>query len=280
MKEKDKPVQEPEITVSGNEAVSENESLSIKEPALPEIGRHIDLQKISEERQRNDHLVKLQKFVKLVNMAVEADKLQPHPIVKGVQYLPISFMEMTLDELYFGLWKTDNFRWSQVANELVGTLELHVFNPIAQVWLTRTGAAAVQIMVDAIPKEQKEEMTRKEINGWAIDLSNKKPSALSNGSFAALKADCFKNACLSLGKYFGRDVNRVAVDEYTPVVKPLNKEIEKYRMELSEAIDMCQDNELRSSVIETILQAEADGTNTPELYRELISRFKSDQNGK
>jgi len=29
-----------------------------------------------------------------------------------------------------------------------------------------------------------------------------------------LKAECFRNACLSLGKKFGRDLNREFVDEY------------------------------------------------------------------
>ena len=34
-----------------------------------------------------------------------------------------------------------------------------------------------------------------------------------------LKAECFRNACLSIGKSFGRDLNREFEDQYNPVIK-------------------------------------------------------------
>ena len=34
-----------------------------------------------------------------------------------------------------------------------------------------------------------------------------------------LKAECFRNACLSIGKSFGRDLNREFDDQYNPVIK-------------------------------------------------------------
>ena len=76
------------------------------------------------------------------------------------------------------------------------------YDPLSQMWITRTGAAAIQVMCDAIPEEEKKRMSRQETNAWAINLENKKPGALTNGGFAKLKAECFKNACISLSYNF------------------------------------------------------------------------------
>lgn len=242
---------------------------------LPEIRQDVDSSIVKPEKEQQEFFLKLQKFCSLLNKAVEADKLRPHPIVKDVQYLPISFMEMTLDELYFGLWNSRNFHYQQVGNEIVGHIELEVFHPIAKVWICRTGATGHQIPVDAIPDNLKNGMTKKQINEWALDLSNKKPAGLDNGAFASFKAECFRNACLSLGKYFGRDVNRNFVDSFNALIKPTDNDnkVNQLRRELSDKLSLCQDLELRTSIIDQVLEAEAKGTNTASLYSELIAKL-------
>lgn len=241
---------------------------------LPELRKELSQQIAAEEKQQNAELIKLQKYTKLLNNPVEGDKLEEHPFVKGVYYLPISFIEMTLDELFFGQWDTRNFKWAVVANEVVGTIELTVVHPFSRREITRVGTAAIQIMVDAIPKGQKEIMSSQETNAWALDLNNKKPGALEHGGIASLKADCFKNAALSLGKYFGRDINRKFTDNYNPIVTAIDDRIRQLRQDLSEAIGLCQDTELQQEIIEKIVAAEAEGSNTPELYKELLNRIR------
>jgi hypothetical protein len=49
-------------------------------------------------------------------------------------YIPISFVETKLDEVFFGLWETSNFKSQVVANEIIGSIELKVFHPIGKVW--------------------------------------------------------------------------------------------------------------------------------------------------
>lgn len=117
----------------------------------------------------------------------------------------ISHIEMTLDEYFFGLWSTENFKWNTVANEIVGSIELVVIHPATGQPIRRSGAAAIQIMVDATPDAIKQDKQKK--NEWALNPMNKKSNALDMG-FPKLKAECIKNAAQSLGKLFGRDLNR------------------------------------------------------------------------
>jgi len=157
----------------------------------------------------------------------------------------ISHIEMTLDEYFFGLWETVNFRWQVVQNEIVGSIDLVMIHPVSGVRYSRTGAAAIQIMVDKYPNEPAAEESkfwkkqdwdnyRKEKNRWALDVENKKQNALDMG-FPKLKADCVKNAALSIGKLFGRDINR-DIDK-TDSYKPLAKEIKPIPEELQQVIN-------------------------------------------
>jgi hypothetical protein len=130
--------------------------------------------------------------------------------------VPISHIEMTLDELYFGMWSTENFKWQVISNEIVGSLELVVTNPVNNTQIRRIGSASIQIMVDAIPQEIKQD--REKAKQWQLDAQNKKANALDMG-FPKLKAECLKNASQSLGKVFGRDINRKKSDTFQPLVK-------------------------------------------------------------
>ena len=129
--------------------------------------------------------------------------------------IPISFLETELDEVYLGNWKIDNFQHQVIANEIVGSLELHVFDPHMKVWITRIGAGAVQIRMNS---------------GAAItDISQKIKTALQM-DFPKLKSMCLKNAAKTLGKRFGRDLNRKFEDDYDPQYTP--------EIELSEFQDL------------------------------------------
>ena len=138
------------------------------------------------------------------------------------QTVTISHIEMSLDENFFGLWETENFRWSQIGNEVLGAIDLKVWHPVVNGWLKRTGAASIVIMVDRAP----DGMTQTEKNQWAMNPSNKKPNALDM-AFPKLKAECLKNAAQSLGKLFGRDLNRKKQDGYNPLIKPQTVTIEE-----------------------------------------------------
>lgn len=234
---------------------------------LPALQKEVNAEIQAQEQAEKKHLIRLQNYSKLNNQNIEEGKLKEHPFIKGTRYLPISFMEMALDRIYFGLWSTENFRWEVAMNEVVASMEIRVFHPVQKVWITRTGAAALKVMTDKIPEEMAAKMNKQDMNKWHLNTDNKKPNALEAGGFAKLKAECFKNAVLSLGKYFGRDANRKFEDEFTGMITDMDAEIQKWRNAVSKSLDMCQDPELKEKHIANILKAEEEGKNTPEFYR-------------
>jgi hypothetical protein len=157
-----------------------------------------------------DNLEALQKFQQMLNAEPDELGIESTPDRKA-RTLVISHVETTLDEMFFGHWRTENFKWSTIANEVQASLELVVIHPISGYELRRVGAASVIIMVDRVP----DGVTGIDRNRWALNPDNKKANAMDL-AFGKLKAECLKNAALSLGKVFGRDLNRINKDTYKP----------------------------------------------------------------
>ena len=146
---------------------------------------------------------RLQGFTARLNVEPNPAEVKTNPHANNTRYIPISHLEMALDEYFFGLWEIVNFRWERLGNEICGALELRVFHPTANIWITRTGSAATQIRLQK--GAQSFEIEKKFVNSLEMD-------------FPHLKADCLRNACQSLGKSFGRDLNRKEVDAYKPII--------------------------------------------------------------
>lgn len=149
---------------------------------------------------REQHEIRLQQFLKLLHRQPTPNEVEQHHGTSHSRYLPISRIEMRLDELFFGLWEIKNFQYQVQRNEVVGQLDLAVFHPVADTWLTRTGAAACTLW--QTDPERPDKHTR-------IYLEKAIPH---------LKAECMKNAARSLGKSFGRDLNREIEDTYKPLL--------------------------------------------------------------
>jgi hypothetical protein len=169
-----------------------------------------------------DSMIRVQQFQSFLQKPPAEKEVRSNKFANNSKYLPISFMEMTLDEIFFGLWQTRNFKTMNIANEIVGEIELWVFHPIVKTWLCRVGAGAVQIQMKSVEK------------GGSGDITNIKDKIVNTLSkdYPHLKAECFRNACLSIGKMFGRDLNREFDDQYVPPIKaeiinPLNEMIQK-----------------------------------------------------
>jgi len=148
--------------------------------------------------------IKLENFVGALSRLPNKQDIDKTPDGKA-ETLPIDFIETQLDELFFGMWQTHSFTWNREFNEVVGSIVLEVKHPITGEWLKRTGAGAVIIMQD-------KDATLDSFN------STKKKNALDL-TFPKLKAECLKNAALSIGNVFGRNLNRKKKDVYTPIVK-------------------------------------------------------------
>lgn len=153
-----------------------------------------------------DELKSLEGFLVLLNKDPNKHELQMNKAANNTLYLPISFLETTLDEMFFGLWKTESFTTRVIGNEIAGELSLSVFHPIKEIWITRIGAAATMI---------------RQTSGAGIMEADKKIKNALEMDYPHLKADCFRNACLSLGKSFGRDLNRKFIDTYKAMLSSI-----------------------------------------------------------
>jgi len=176
-----------------------------------------------------DHKKRLQQFMQIVHKSPAKGDVQTNSHANNTQYLPISYIEMQLDELFFGLWETKDFKWQTVANEIIGSITLRVFHPVANHWIERTGAAATMI--------------RQQGGADLTDVSKKIKNALEM-DFPHLKADCTVNAARSLGKSFGRDLNRKFWDAYNPLIQQEASGIEAQ----SETPEMKQETDIRKQV--------------------------------
>ncbi len=148
----------------------------------------------------------MQDFTRRLNAEPDPREFDKTPDGKA-QTLPISFVEMTLDELFLGQWELSDVETKQIFNEVVGTGILTVWHPVTQRPLKRAGFGAVVITQDKDAAVSDFNMTKKKN---ALDLS-----------FPKLKAEITKNAAQTLGKIFGRDINRKSKDVFKPALRPL-----------------------------------------------------------
>lgn len=147
---------------------------------------------------------------------------------QGFDTLPISAVETQLDEDFAGLWQTENFRWQVVANEIVGSIDLLVFHPIAHVWLKRSGSASVMIMQN---------------KGADVgDISAKIKNTLVK-DFPKLEIMCIKSAAKKLGEKYGRSLNRKWIDSYETIYSDeldSNQAIDEIGSRMKECKDMSE----------------------------------------
>jgi len=211
-----------------------------------------------------DVLENMQRFQKsFLHKEPNSKELRKNKHANDSIYLPISYMEMTLDEIFFGLWQTKNYKSEGIANEIVGSIELWYFHPVAKTWLCRVGAGAVQVQM--MSKE-------KGGDGDITNIKNKIKNTLTK-DYPHLKAECFRNACLSLGKSFGRDLNREFDDQYNPVIKePKVVDVVTLKKEYINLIDQ-QPEDFQVVLKNDLKELDKKGL-TVEKLQELIGKLK------
>lgn len=158
-------------------------------------------------------------FTKRLNVEPLKTDVSVNKFADNALYIPIGKVEQQLDEIFFGGWQTDNFQSTVVANEIIGSIELRVFHPVFG-WISRIGAGSVMI-------QQKKDSK-------ITDIGAKIKNTLTK-DYPHLKAQCVKNAALSLGRIFGRDLNRDFQQELTPESKTIGDATEAELL-----IDTCE----------------------------------------
>lgn len=196
-----------------------------------------------QELMPRDDRALLQAFTDKLNKEPDPKELELTPDGKA-KTLPVSFIEMTLDELYFGQWELSEPTYQQIFNEVVGTAILTVWNPINDRPIRRAGFASVVITQD-------KDATIAEFN------QTKKKNALDL-TFPKLKAEILKNAAQSLGKIFGRDINRKKVDTFKAALKPIPDDalfaaIKRIEDGMPNILQLCESNFLLTDIAREML---------------------------
>lgn len=136
-------------------------------------------------------------FTTALNMPPLKSEIAINSQANNSEYIPIGIVQNKLDEMFQGLWKTEKFTTEVYQNEIIGSIELHVFHPEAQCWITRIGAASVMVQT-------------------AKGTTDKIKNTLVK-DYPHLLSECLKSAAKTLGASFGRNLNKVVVDEYQPI---------------------------------------------------------------
>jgi hypothetical protein len=141
---------------------------------------------------------------------------------KGFDYLPASFIQMEMDEIFLGLWSWEVKSIQVVANEILVCGDLKFFHPVSGQWITRSGVGA------AIIRQTK--------GANITDIDGKIKDAITM-DLPHAETDAFKNAAKKIGKRFGRDLNRKFTDEYQEQVEsPEQQRIREEADELARLI--------------------------------------------
>lgn len=133
--------------------------------------------------------------------------VKSNPFANNAEYYPIGYLQMKLDQIFYGLWEWKVNSLQVAGNAVVAYGDLRYFHPIAKTWITRSG-------VGAMPIELKS-------GSNANDAQNINHKAMQKNVPAA-EAYAFKNAAAKIGNLFGRHLNRKDFAHDFVAEKPLN----------------------------------------------------------
>lgn len=203
----------------------------------------------------------VQQFQMFLNKEPDKSEIEINVRANNSRYIDIGTTERKLDEIFSGLWKAENFRYQVIANEIVGSIDLHYFHPTAKMWIVRTGAAAAMIQMKSKDKGGSGDIT---------EIRDKITNTLTK-DFPHLKAECIKNAAKSIGTYFGRDLNRGEMPDY----ETLNDKIEDFEPNQIEAIALIDTSNLNEVARKEVKKQI--GKAGPEQLRKIVEYLNTKQ---
>lgn len=145
----------------------------------------------------------VENFNSLLNKKPKPGRVKTNQYANNAKYIPVSDVEMDMDKLFFGQWSSEMVGQPQIlGNSVVVTLEVTFLHPVTGNWLKRVGTGAQDVQTDSSGRAKSKALIK------AV------PSA---------KSIAFKNACKSIGKLFGRDLNRSDEAEFAKTADHIAK---------------------------------------------------------
>lgn len=135
----------------------------------------------------------LTEFKKLVNTKPMNKWISVNKYSQNAKYIPIGIIEELLSEI-FPFWQVKQIGEPKIlGNAVVISVDLQVFNPLLNQWLSYAGVGAVPIEVKS--------------GAHPTDFTQINPKALHKNVPAALSF-AVNNAAKKIGKLFGSHLNR------------------------------------------------------------------------
>jgi len=193
----------------------------------------------------------------LLNQPPAQSWIKKHPTAKNVVYIPVERIEYLMTRI-FVKWRVEVKTVFQLANSVVVTVRVHYLDPVnGWEWQDGVGASPLQT----------------ESGAGAIDWNQIKSAAVQIATPAA-ESYAFKDACEKIGKLFGKDLNRKDTMNYDGLTNVFTQRKEDLKRKVEEHLQYCQDDELKTSVVEAIMDAEASKKDGVNFYMDLLSKFE------
>ena len=143
----------------------------------------------------------------LLNQDPPKKWIKEHPIAKGVRYLPIDKVEYLLTKIFVE-WYVEVKESKLLANSILTIIRLYYRNPVTGeiCWTEGVGAAALQVNAG----EKASDFDKLKFN--AVEISAPKS-----------KTQAIKDAAETLGKIFGKDLNRRDVLSYDDLINDTDR---------------------------------------------------------
>lgn len=204
----------------------------------------------------------------LLNQHPSEKWLRKHPMAKRkviisgvehtvpVEYITIERVKYLLNRLFIK-HKIEVKSVQIIANSVQVTVRLHYLDPITGEWDWHDGVGAAPINTKA--------------GAGACDFMAVLPGAVQQAVPSA-KSYAVKDAAHEIGKIFGRDINNGEDIDYDNLLNtfPNKEEIQR---KVALVIQNIESDEERTSVLESLLAAEEQGTDSIEFLNEILKRY-------
>lgn len=144
------------------------------------------------DKEGNAKYSSLSEFKKILNTNPKKDWISVNKYSQNAKYLPIRIVEELLSEM-FPFWQVEQIGEPKIlGNSVVISVQLKVFNPLINQWLSYAGVGAVPIEVKS--------------GAHPTDFTKINPKALHKNVPAALSF-AVNNAAKKIGRLFGSHLN-------------------------------------------------------------------------
>lgn len=150
-------------------------------------------QLIPKDKEGNPTYIDLCTYKKIINMSPKKSWVKTNPYANNAKYLPIGIVEELLNKI-FPFWQVEQHGSPQIlGNSIVISVNLKVYHPLLEQWLTYAGIGAVPIELERGAKP--------------LEFDKINPKAMHKNVPAALSF-AVNNAAKKIGKLFGSHLNR------------------------------------------------------------------------